>query len=134
MNDTLKKIRLQAMKDRAVTYKGVNLSNEDSIDLLKVLFRTTGPWDHWARCTRNHEKMVYSDLMPFRDFCRQVAEKKLPVINGKIEPFHVFGMKVGWFTGHPTSFVVEAEEITDLVPEKYQQTIIEYTSKFSPQE
>ncbi len=108
MNDTLNKIRLQAMKDRAVTYKGVNLSNSDSIDLLKVLFRTTGPLNLYTGGIH-----IYSDLMPFEDFCKQVAMKKLPVINGKVEAFHVFGMKVNWFTGYPTSFTVEAEKVEE---------------------
>ncbi len=108
MNDTLKKIRRQAMRDRATTYKGVNLSNNDSIGLLKILFVTTGP----IRGTGNEGLGKYSDLMPFDDFCGQVALKKLPVINGKVEPFHVYGMKVNWFTGDATSYTVDAEIVT----------------------
>lgn len=99
------------MQDRATTYKGVNLSNNDSIELLKVLFTTFGPHGDTRAYGDVRVAKRYCDVMPFRDFCEQVAEKKLPVANGKAESFTVYGMVINWFAGDRTSFTVEAEEI-----------------------
>lgn len=84
MNQTMKDLRIAAMRERATIYHTMKLSNEDSIGLASEFYRT-----------------LTGVIPSFKDFCKTIATRD----------FRFRGMKIEWFTGDTTRFVLDSDDV-----------------------
>jgi hypothetical protein len=116
MNQRLKNLRIQAMKERATIYHTCKLSNSDSSEIAKVIYMTAGSRD----VLPYHKPQIpYYKQMSFRDFCQKVKDGLIPE-NG--DGFMFRGMAIEWFTGDTTSFVLKDPVIETIGSEEFERT------------
>lgn len=126
---TTKELRILAIKERATIHHTMKLSNEDSIGLAKVIYMTAGSRDVLPY---HKPPKPYHEQMNFKVFCKRVATGEIPKGPDK---FAFRGMKIEWFTGEKTRFIVPSLPIPT-VESGIAQPKIDYKpeDKFSPQE